>query len=412
MTNILHYGTASTVEFDLPAENLVAACDAPRGDPLDDPSAAVAAALADPLDFPSLAQATVSGDQVAIVLDESVPQVCAVVAGVVQTLLECGVEPGDVALVRSESPHGEHRAENRPDPRDQLPADIADRVALVDHDPDDRDQLSYLGVSTSSQAVYVNHTLHDADLLLPIGCLRLESAAEFRGILGGLFPAFSDRETIERFRAPGNLESSAVLQERRKEVDEVGRLLGVVMTIQVVPGGGDRILHVLAGDVKSVGVHGEQLCKQAWRYSVPRRADLVVATIEGDAPLQTWDNVARALSAASQCVEQDGAIAICTDLAIKPGAALRRLGEFGDTAEALSEIRSECLPDAWPAAELAHALDRGPVYLLSRLDEGVVEQLGIAPAASPEEIGRLAKQYTSCLLLGNAQHTIPVVEEA
>ncbi len=408
MTSILHYGSASTVEFDLSAENLVAACDAPRGDPLDDPAAAVAAAMVEPLDFPPLARSTMSGDRVAIVPDEAVPQAGAVIAGVVQALLECGIEPDDIAIVRAESPN----RENRVDPRDQLPANLAKRVTLVDHDPDDRDQLSYLAASGSSEAVYLNRTLYDVDLVLPIGCLRLASSAEYRGTHGGLFPAFSDRETIERFRAPSSLESSGVQQKRRKEVDEVGWLLGAAMTIQVVPGGGDRVLHVLAGDVKTVGALGEKLCEQAWRYSVPRRASLVIATVEGGPALQTWDNVARALSAASQCVEPDGAIAVCTDLAIEPGAALRRLGGSDDRAEVLSEIRRERLPDAWPAAELAHALERGPVYLLSRLEEEVVEQLGIAPAANPEEIGRLATRYTSCLLLGNAQHAVAVVDES
>ena len=407
MTNVLRYGAASRVEFDLPTESLVAECDAPRGQALDDPAAAVAAALIDPLDFPPLAQTTVPGDSVAIALGEAVPQAAAIVAGIVQTLLACGVEPEHIAVVRSPS----MRDGSVPDPRDQLPDDISGQVALVEHDPDDQEELSYLATSSANRAVYINRTLHDAELILPVGCFRLESAVGFRGIHAGLFPTFSDRKTLERFRAPSGLESPVGQKERRKEVDEVGWLLGIAMTIQVIPGVGDRVLHVLAGEVESVFAHGERLCREAWSYSVPRRASLVVASIEGDPAEQTWENVARALSAASRCVEEDGAIAVCTELETKPGNALLRLAEFGDPHRALSEIRRQRSSDAWPAAELAHALERGPVYLLSRLDDDLVEELGMAPAASAEEIGRLAQRHPSCLLLGNAQYAVPTVEE-
>ena len=187
--------------------------------------------------------------------------------------------------------------------------------------------------------------------------------------------------------------------------------MGVLFTIQVVPGGGDDVLHVLAGDVKSVFKRGQALCQEAWSYRVPRRASLVVAAVEGDSRQQTWDNVGRAISAAAGAVTDDGAIAVCTDLAAELGPGMRQLAGTDDLDRALRRIMRDSPADALPAAQLAHALEHGRVYLLSRLDESVVEELGVAPVTSGEQIARLASRHPSCILLANAQRAIATADE-
>jgi nickel-dependent lactate racemase len=137
----------------------------------------------------------------------------------------------------------------------------------------------------------------------------------------------------------------------------------------------------------------------------------VVASIGGGDREQTWDNVARALAAAGRAVTDDGSIAMCTDLASGPGPALMRLRDAQDIETAQRQIRHEHSYDARPAAELAHALERGSVYLLSRLEDEVVEQLGMAPVADGEQIARLAHRSDSCILLANAQHAVPTAED-
>ncbi len=64
-----------------------------------------------------------------------------------------------------------------------------------------------------------------------------------------------------------------------------------------------------------------------------------------------------------------------------------------------------------PAAQLAHALNRHKVYLLSRLDPSVVEDLDVIPIAGPDELLRLARQHRSCLLLSNAPYVTATAAE-
>ena len=74
-------------------------------------------------------------------------------------------------------------------------------------------------------------------------------------------------------------------------------------------------------------------------------------------------------------------------------------------------IRKERPVDALPATLLACALDRATVYLLSRLDPSLVEDLEIAPIAEPDELVRLAGRHESCILLANAPHAMVTLDQ-
>ncbi|NIM08632.1 MAG: DUF2088 domain-containing protein [Planctomycetales bacterium] len=402
MEMVLKYGTGSTVPLRLDPPELIGAYGRPRQAALDDPAAAVAAALVDPLDFPPLKMAIAPGDRIALALADGLPCAAQLVAGVVASLLEAGAKPEEITVLQAcqESNTG------WPDPRCQLPASVRRRVSLVTHDPTQRDELGYLAASAAGEPIYVNRVLWDADVVLPIGCLRLESHLDYGGAFGGLFPTFSDQATQQRFRAAGNYRSAKRRQLRLREADEAGWWLGVSLAIQVVPGPGDSILHVLAGNSGAIYQRGRRLCREAWYYRSPRRASLVVAGIEGAAACQTWENVGRALAAAMNLVEDEGAIAICSDLAAAPGTALLKITQAESRDLAYRQIRRERSPDAPTAYQLLRALEKNKVYLLSRLADEVVENLGIAPVENVRQIRRLADCHSTCAVIWNAQYVM------
>jgi peroxiredoxin len=53
---------------------------------------------------------------------------------------------------------------------------------------------------------------------------------------------------------------------------------------------------------------------------------------------------------------------------------------------------------------LTETRERAQVYLLSDLDGDVVEDLGLGHVSAPEEVTRLSRRFSSCILLGTAQH--------
>ncbi len=408
MRSLLRYGVDSVVQFDLRPEALLADCQTPRGTPVADIRIAVTAVLADPLGFPPLASALVPGDRVVIALEAGVPQAETIVAAVVQALGNAGIEANHVTVLRTRANRARQnhagQSESAPMAIGNPPAEPPEGVRHLTHDPDDRNQLSYLANIDEGKPVYLNRAICEADFVVPIGCLRSETSFSYEGVCDGVFPSFADTGTLVRYRSPVAADSPVQRKRLRKQALEVGWLLGALFTLRVLPGPGDSILDVLAGDVSAVERRGHDVSEAAWSFQVPGRASLVVAAIEGGPEQQTWHNVGRALSAARQVVAEGGTIAVCCDVQTAPGPALQQLASADSPEDARREIAHQRPSDALVASQLIHALDNGRVYLLSRLEPEIVESLGVAPVANDAELVRLAARHETCILLGNAQH--------
>ena len=209
-----------------------------------------------------------------------------------------------------------------------------------------------------------------------------------------VFPAFSDAKTIQRFRGFGSLNGRGDRKrELIAEVDHVAWLLGVNFTIQVVPAAGDGVLHVLAGQSESV--------RQRGRRTVSRGLEL--ARSRSGQPgrgrhrrrRRPTDLGKRGPGVASGRTFRRGGRRDRRLLRFgrRPGPALRRMAHAPSRESALRHIGKERPVDALPAAQLAHALEQHKVYLLSRLDPSVVEELEMIPIAGPDELARLARQH-------------------
>ena len=244
-------------------------------------------------------------------------------------------------------------------------------------------------------------------MIVPVNVLRPRASLGYAGIHSGLYPTFSDEATQQRFRAPMALTLTAEQKRRREEADEVAWLLGLQMTVQIVAGPGDSLLHVLAGLIEEVAAHGFELVEAVWSHEVPSKADLVVAAIEGGTDDQSWENFGRALYAASQICTDRGTIVLCTDLQCRPGPSLQRLAGCEGDAKLLQRIRRDRSEDALSASLLLETRERQHIFLLSRLDESSVEALGVGYVTTPEQVNRLARHADSCILLADAHRAAP-----
>ena len=299
-----------------------------------------------PLAYPPLAKLVVPGDKVCLALDDGVPQAAAIVGTIVDGLVAAGIEGGDITLIRGPSGAGQRDPE-------WFTAGRGGEVQVLTHDPADRKRLAYLAASSEGKPIYLDRALADADLVIPIGCLRLEGTLGYFGVGSTVFPTFSDAQNLQRFRAPLPAHSTVRFRRRQAETDQVSWLLGIQFIVEVIPAGDDQVLAVLAGRVDEVERVGRQQCQAAWDASVAERASLVVAAITGPAGEQTWLNVARALAAALRLVDEGGTIVVCSQLAAEAGPAVRYLAASESPQAALREIVRErpttrWSPPSWP----------------------------------------------------------------
>ena len=365
---------------------------------LEDPAAAIAAAMAEPLGFPPLSQVIIPGDQVAIALDRTVPCGGQLVAGLLNQLAESGqLDQYQLQLVFSgTSDELEHRHLEEHIPPDQL-----QHLTIEIHNPDDPHQLSYLAAAQDDAPIYINRTLCDADVVLPIVRLGLSGQLGYAGIHGSLFQSFTDTRTRQRFMVPGN-HGAGQLHE---DADEVAWLLGIRLVLGIVPGFGNSVLHVIAGDAQELHAESELRGRAAWSRPA-RQVDMVIATIGSRPDGQDWNHLAHALHAASQIVCEGGMIVLCTDLSCPPGKALHQRASQAASPPVSEAGDQESNPDSLAAEELERAGERARVYLHSRLQQELVESLGIAHVSNAKQITRLAGQCDSCIVLAEADRTV------
>jgi len=132
----------------------------------------------------------------------------------------------------------------------------------------------------------------------------------------------------------------------------------------------------------------------------------MIATLSGGPEVQTWESVGRALATAENLVAEGGAVAICSNLGEPPGHSLGRLIGNADLEAAERRIMHDHDSDSMPALRLARALQRGPVYLLSQLSDETVEDLGLAPVDSVDDLVRLAERYESFAVVEDSQNVV------
>jgi nickel-dependent lactate racemase len=429
MLKQLQFGLHSTVEYS-PRRELFY-CEGPTASVPFNVRARAAEVLASPLEFPPLSKAVVSGDKVVLALEPELPQATALVAATIEVVLRGGASPDDITVLRA--PTNEQSAGH--DPRSDLPEPLRSSVRLATHHPGLRDELSYLGADDYGQPIYISRHLFDADVVVPISCARLDEALGYGGVHATLYPTFADQAAQERCRTvtandrkldgqpssrrggDRNARQSARGSGKRasisqRDAEQVAWLLGVLFCVQAVPGAAGDLIAVLAGQHDRVIARGRELCRQAWSVDVPGPVDLVVAAIEGDDEQQTWDNVGRAIAAAQRIVSENGAIAICTELAKPPGPGIRAVGAAENLEQAQRWLQKQRPLDAPVAHHWATALDHTRLYLLSRLDEQQVEDTGAAHVSNPGEIARLIEHTGSCVLLSNAQYVLPTTVES
>jgi nickel-dependent lactate racemase len=359
---------------------------------------AVVAALDEPLEFPPLARCTVPGDQVAIAVDESVPRLAEITAGVIEAFARTGTEPADIRIVTADGSCAELLEA-------QLPELGHANVQVVRHDPNRDNDLCYVGVMHNGETLLVNRTLYDADVVFPIGCTRLDNALGSAGMFDCLYPRFTDAETLSRWRRADVAHAKRQAAWRR-DADEAGWLLGAVMLLEVVPGPRGSVAHVVAGEARAVGRASLERCRELWAGHVPHSASLVVVTLFNGRERQSWENVARAMEAAARVLGPDGALAICCSELDPPGKSLRRLAAADSPDDVLRQLGRDAEPDTWSAWQLAQARLRGPVYLLGGLAADTAEELGMAPIGDLDELARLASRHESCVVLEGSHQRV------
>ncbi|EMI42398.1 hypothetical protein [Rhodopirellula sp. SWK7] len=435
-----------------------------RSSPRDDSAEAITRlaeiSLQAPVDYPSISDAVLAGDHVALAVDPNVPRVAEVLAGVIQVARAC--EAGRVSIVLWPEAsdacyeslatrfHNIKDSDEDTDTTSPEPATGEMPISVSRHAARDRRELRYVAADADAEAIYLARDLVDADFTIPIVAARAVDAIE-RLDKTGVFPMFADASTVHRFQNTSSRQTS------EGTANEIGWLLGVQLLMMVSADAAGSVARILTGTPDAIRdeldtLHSEKGSDTNESETRPR-SELIVAALDGDANVQTWSNVARAVIAASRHIEGDGTIVVWSRVNETPGpdwmkeltksseqsgdpddehdtpdelaAALadQYRDDFSDEADQTEDgdrddeaESSLAETDAAPVGEYANwSMDRVlakklagllasyRVLLHSGLADADVESLGMGVIASEEELRRLSAGFQGAGVIRAAQ---------
>lgn len=370
--------------------------------PLADPAAAVRAALEKPFEFPPLRRALTPEDQVAVLVDERLPQLASLLVPVLEYLVAAGVAPAAITLLVHDSSTGQPWLDDLPEALEDVRCEI--------HLPQDRQRLSFVTTMKKGRQLYFNRTAVDASQLVVLSGRRYDPLLGHGGGEGALYPAFSDEAT----RTEASQHRSLDVPDGRpwrlhQEATEAAWLLGVPFFVQVIDGPGDTVAEVVGGIAGSLG-EGQRLQDAHWRRTVPRTVDTVVASLSGDPARHGFAELADALACAARVLRPNGRIVLLSEAQPALGPATTLLREADEPTAALAEIKRRKdyeLNAAWQWATVAR---EARIFLLSGLPADSVEDLFAVPLEDIGQAQRLVTASASCLFLGDAHKTLALVE--
>jgi hypothetical protein len=387
----------ASLEFEIPPERVVTCWPGPEGMGPSDAAAAIGDALEHPRDFPPVRQMIVPGDRVAIAFDSRIPQPRAVLDALVEALGRAGVGPENLTVV-APSP-----------PLSGSEADGGFGGTIEVHDPDDRSRIAYLASTREGRRVYLNRSLTDADVVVPVGLLRYDPDFGYRGPWSVLFPELSDRQTMQSLRDRTGAGSTGADQRRHEarleEASEVSWLLGTQFYLGIVPGA-RGLREIVAGRDAAVRERGIAAVEEHWRLRAPSRAELVIAGVGGPGVDANLEDLAAALETASGLVQQGGKIVVLSRASGPIGPALQRLRAVDEPREALATLRGHQDDEDYSIARrIARASAWADLFVASALDPEVSEDLSMVPLERPEQARRLAANVGSITFVGRAELT-------
>lgn len=390
----LNYGQ-SHWEQTFDSERVIEVCNAPAS--IEDISTEIQAALNSPLEYPPLEQAVVEGDKIILAFDPETPQCEILIKEIWDVLNRRGVQASDITLLQP-------TVTNPKDPRIGLSSEVAEEVVWKIHDSKDEDASGYLASTTNGQRVYLAKELLESDYIVTLGTVGFDSRLGFHGTHSVLFPGLSNGEAGKLFIQNGHEELTPENDRPlRQMVDEIGWLLGVQFTIQVVPGSQGGIAKVMSGSNDAVLRAGKEFLNESSHLELDSRVDVVLASATLENAVDQWEAFARAISNAKSLVARDGRLILLTDLKAEPTQALKMLMEEEFPQDALMDLRKAGTLEAQIAAEMAEVTAWCRVYLLSQLDPDTVEELFFIPVASHQELERLLETVDSCLFAEEIQ---------
>jgi nickel-dependent lactate racemase len=307
----------------------------------------------------------------------------------VDELNHAGILDKDIFIVFA---LGLHRPQTPEEQRLIVGEEIARRIALYDHDCNDRENLVHIGRTSRGNEVWVNRRVREADRVILTGEIIYHLVAGYSGGRKSLVPGVAGAETVTfnhklifdpRCKC-GNLEDNPA----HEDLLEACQLFGPDFLLNVVLNPIGELVRVVSGHYQQAHRAGCETVDQMFRVPIAESYDLVIASA-GGFPLDIDLRQAhKGMENAANAVRPGGTLiyfAECLD-----GSGSRAFEQFTEpfrsSAKMEQELRQVFAVGPHKAYWMARLGERVRIFLVSTLPDGFARNCHVIPASDPQAV--------------------------
>jgi nickel-dependent lactate racemase len=263
-----------------------------------------------------------------------------------------------------------------------VPQEILERFPVHCHQCDDSESLAYLGSSSRGTPVWVN---------------KLFAEAELRIVVGIIEP--------HQFHNPA-----------RQEVEEIGKIIGVHFSLNVLLNRDRQIVSVIAGDPYAVMEKGIPISRQISQIQVDEPFDLIIASPGGYPKDINLYQSQKALAHAAKITRTAGTVILAAACVEGTGSRAYELWMDGVSShqEVIDRFHKEgFMVGPHKAVQIALDATRVKIFLISKLDSDLTRKLLLTPVSNINEaleiVLKALPRDANVGIMPQASSTIPII---
>ncbi len=361
---------------------------------------------------------------VCIVIDDATRPVPShlILQALIEELNNYGVKDENILILIAT---GLHRSSNVDEIKRMVGKKLINRIRIKNHQSTDENSLILVGNTSTGIPIYLNKFYYKSDVKILTGYVEPHFFFGFSGGKKSIVPGIAGAETIQANHSAENIASSysrfgIYKKNPMAEMStEIAQIAGVDFTVNVCINEEHKITRIAAGDL--LKVH-KDLVNYQLNYifkEISEPYDIVICG-NGGYPLDINLYQAVKSMAIGEMAVKDGGTIIsvneCSDgIGIGQDDFKALLFSNMKPLEIYEKIRNHqiLVPDQWEIQILARIMMKAEIFVISKLLENQLGNIGLQYARSVEEAIELGlKKHgddASILILPNGPQLLPIV---
>jgi len=381
------------VEFSVKEENLLSVIHQNNITPERIGREAVEYALDNPIGAPDISEVLSKDDKIAIVTSDVTRPMPSkeVLPVLIERIEKAGINLENVTVVFA---LGSHRKQTVEEHKKLVGEEVYSKVKCVDSDPDDCVNLGYTSAGTP---IDITRVVAEADKLICLGNIEYHYFAGYSGGAKALMPGVASRDTIQANHSAmikddayaGNVNSPV-----RADLEESVQKRNIDYILNVVLDQDKNIIYAVAGHYIEAHRVGCKYLDKVYGSEIEKQADIVISTPGGYPKDLNVYQSQKALDNAKNAVRDGGIIILVASCfeGLGEGVFEKWINEASTAQDLIDRVKVKFELGGHKAAAIALVMNKADVYLVSDLDDAVVENMFMKPFKTVDDA--LASAYT------------------